>query len=321
MSQRTWSARRSLVLALLLAPLAARVPWLEVAWSAIDRCSIRGGHVREDDGAFVVMLDVTLESPVCVISFDATPPLARREEAERRLAAWPAGSTVSCHRARGLCGAGIERPHVAAPFWAIPVAWLALVAHGLARLRSPRTTARPAGGGPFRSPGEVAAPTRLPIEIRAAASGIGWRIASLSFALLGLLGAAPMAVIFWLEPLHDVGYPLVVAGMAVLMSAILVRALMGVWPRRRLVVAGDGGAAFVGTGIGPLELRRRYASFGRTPDVFVAPEHATGRHGGQYVVAWRLVLSDGAAELAMRFDEEAEAERAAEHLRAALTAE
>jgi hypothetical protein len=313
---RAWRARVLLVVGLLLLVQGARVVALELLWGRTEPCLVDSVHTGGDPGAYVVRLDVTLEHPTCVMGVDATPPLPTREAAEARSVAWRENGTTTCHRVPLLCGASIARPHVAAPFWCFPLAAAGCLALGIARRRAPRSRAAP-GGGPFRAPAEVVEPEGTTLAVRLPGSGWIAKAVALLFPLApGVLGAPPMIVIFLLDPLNTVAFPLLCLVMASISSAMLLSGLYLWFGRRRLVVDGTGRAAYRSAGIGGLDFRRTYARFATAPEVTVRPREGTGRFGGKFVVGWDVALSDGETTLVTTLDTEADARKLAERVRA-----
>lgn len=320
-SARRWRARTLLAGAILLAPFGLRVLWLEYAWRATEPCKLGSSYVTGEPGSYVLRVRVELDDPDCMVVIDASPPLATKQDAVQRQGTFPEGTTTTCHRVPRLCGAGIERPHVSAPFWALPIASVTLLLLGLARRRAPPAPPAPPPGGPFRAPAVVETEERPPLALRLRGSGIIAKIAATLFLVLpGLCGAPTMLYFHAVDPLNELALPLITVAMGLLTGAMLVGGIYLWWPRRRLVVDGAGRQAYRSAGIGPLELARSYARFGSTPQVSVFPKRARGRYGGEHTVGWELVLSDGAATLRLDVDDRDEGEALAKRVRAHLDA-
>jgi hypothetical protein len=296
---RAWRARAMIAVGALLAPLGARVVWLEHAWGARDACLVREAHVVEAHGGYQVLLGIDLSAPDCRFTIDGSPPLATKAEANRRAGAFPAGGTIACHRPPGLCGAAVERAHVAAPFWLFPIASLALLAAGTVALRRPSAPApRPAGAGPFRmAPPDETLPTE-PLVVSLPGPGALARIGAALFLLApGALGAPAMGWAYLSEPLDSIGFPALVLAMLAITTALLATGLFLLLGRRRLVLDGAGRFAFCGAGFGPLDFTRAYTAFEAWPEASVEPVHGTGRNRTRLVVGFALVLSDGRSTL------------------------
>lgn len=294
-----WRARAMIAVGALLAPLGARVAWLELAWGARDACLVREAHVVEAHGGYQVLLGIDLSAPDCRFTIDGSPPLATKVEADRRAGAFPAGGPIACYRPPGLCGAAVERGHVAAPFWLFPIASLALLAAGTVALRRPSAPAlRPAAAGPFRmAPPEETLPTEPLVLSLPGPDALGRIGATVLLLIPGLLGAPAMWWAYLSEPLDSIGFPALVLAMVAITTALLAAGLFLLLGRRRLVLDGSGRSAFRSAGFGPLDFTRSYTSFEAWPAASVEPVHGTGRRGSRFIVGFALVLSDGRSTL------------------------
>jgi hypothetical protein len=298
---QAWRARAMIAVGVLLAPVGARVLWLEHAWGARDTCLVRGAHVIEVRGGYRVLLGIDLSAPDCRFTIDGSPPLATKAEADRRAGAFLAGGTIDCYRPPGLCGAAVERGHVAFPFWLFPIASLALLAAGTVALRRPSAPPpppHPAVAGPFRmAPPDETAP-REPLVLSLPGPGAIGRI---SAALILLPPGVIVAPVTWWslfsEPLDSIWSSVFMLVLLGISAAPLTGGLFLLLGRRRLVLDGAGRFAFCGAGFGPLDFTRAYTSFDAWPGALVEPVHRTPRNGTRHVVGFALVLSDGRSKL------------------------